>query len=122
MRWGSDKQAGFVQNVYTTFEETFTSPLTPHHNYDPPTHTSRNMAIPTSTSVVESAVINAPLAHVWHFIKLQDFSKFWSALQKSEFVTSGTSQEADVVKWAFKDGTTVEVKQEEHSVSLRTVQ
>lgn len=27
--------------------------------------------IPTSTSVVESAVIRAPLSHVWHYIKLQ---------------------------------------------------
>ncbi|GAB7366496.1 hypothetical protein MBLNU230_g8289t1 [Neophaeotheca triangularis] len=73
------------------------------------------MAIPTSTSVSESAVIKAPLAKVWHFIKLQDFSKFWSTLQKSEFVTEGTSGEADVVQWTFKDGTKVEVKQEEHS-------
>ena len=36
-------------------------------------------AIPTSTSVVESAVIKAPLSHVWHFIKLQDFSKLYAA-------------------------------------------
>ncbi|OAL05076.1 Bet v1-like protein [Phaeosphaeriaceae sp. SRC1lsM3a] len=70
--------------------------------------------IPTSTSVSESAVIEAPFSDVWHLIKLQDFSKFWSALEKSEFV-KGTSDEADVVKWAFKDGTAVEVKQEEHS-------
>jgi hypothetical protein len=71
--------------------------------------------IPTSTSVSESAVIEAPFSDVWHLIKLQDFSKFWSALEKSEFV-KGTSDEADVVKWAFKDGSAVEVKQEEHSV------
>ena len=32
-------------------------------------------AIPTSTSVLESTVIRAPLSHVWHYIKLQDFSK-----------------------------------------------
>ncbi|EAT90689.1 hypothetical protein HBI56_159120 [Parastagonospora nodorum] len=70
--------------------------------------------IPTSTSVSESAVIEAPFSDVWHLIKLQDFSKFWSALEKSEFV-KGTSEEADVVKWAFKDGSAVEVKQEEHS-------
>lgn len=73
-------------------------------------------SIPTSTSVLESVVIKAPLAKVWHFIKLQDFSKFWSALDKSEPVTSGTSNEADVFKWSFKDGTVYEVKQEEHSV------
>ncbi|KAI0120431.1 Bet v1-like protein [Hypoxylon sp. EC38] len=72
------------------------------------------MSIPTSTSVVESAVIKAPLSHVWHLIKLQDFANFWSALKSSEYV-KGTSDETDVVKWTFKDGTQLEVKQEEHS-------
>ncbi|KAK6956795.1 hypothetical protein Daesc_002075 [Daldinia eschscholtzii] len=72
------------------------------------------MSIPTSTSVVESAVIEAPLSHVWHHIKLQDFSNFWSALKSSQYV-KGTSDETDVVKWTFKDGTELEVKQEEHS-------
>ena len=55
--------------------------------------------------------------HLRHLIKLQDFSKFWSALEKSDWV-KGASNEADVVKWTFKDGTAVEVKQEEHSVCL----
>lgn len=73
------------------------------------------MSIPTSTSVVESAVIKAPLSHVWHHIKLQDFSKFWSAISKSEYV-KGANEETDIVKWSFKDGTVLEVKQEEHSV------
>ncbi|KAI0845828.1 hypothetical protein F5Y00DRAFT_160932 [Daldinia vernicosa] len=72
------------------------------------------MSIPTSTSVVESAVIKAPLSHVWHHIKLQDFSNFWSALKSSQYV-KGTSDETDVVKWTFQDGTELEVKQEEHS-------
>ncbi|KAH7020979.1 uncharacterized protein B0I36DRAFT_367445 [Microdochium trichocladiopsis] len=72
------------------------------------------MSIPTSTSVVESAVIKAPLSAVWHHIKLQNFSDFWSALKSSEFV-KGTSDETDVVKWTFTDGTELEVKQEEHS-------
>ncbi|KAI6083257.1 hypothetical protein F4821DRAFT_195294 [Hypoxylon rubiginosum] len=72
------------------------------------------MSIPTSTSVVESAVIKAPLSHVWHHIKLQDFSSFWSALKSSQYV-KGTSDETDVVQWVFKDGTQLEVKQEEHS-------
>ncbi|KAI4592981.1 hypothetical protein KJ359_010234 [Pestalotiopsis sp. 9143b] len=70
-------------------------------------------AIPTSTSVVESAVINAPLSHVWHHIKLQNFSNFWSALKASEFVKA--QEETDIVKWTFNDGTELEVKQEEHS-------
>ncbi|KAH7353593.1 hypothetical protein B0T11DRAFT_287076 [Plectosphaerella cucumerina] len=70
-------------------------------------------AIPTSTSVVESAVIKAPLSHVWHFIKLRDFQKFWTALKGSEAVDS--QEETDVVRWTFQDGTVLEVKQEEHS-------
>ncbi|KAK6840919.1 hypothetical protein PG990_006966 [Apiospora arundinis] len=69
--------------------------------------------IPTATSVVESAVIKAPLSHVWHHIKLQNFSAFWSALKSSEAVKS--QEETDLVKWTFNDGTELEVKQEEHS-------
>ncbi|KAK8036474.1 hypothetical protein PG984_016525 [Apiospora sp. TS-2023a] len=69
--------------------------------------------IPTATSVVESAVIKAPLSHVWHHIKLQNFSAFWSALKQSEVVKS--QEETDLVKWTFNDGTELEVKQEEHS-------
>ncbi|KAI0836302.1 hypothetical protein F5Y06DRAFT_106768 [Hypoxylon sp. FL0890] len=72
------------------------------------------MPIPTSTSVVESAVIKAPLSQVWHLIKLQNFANFWSALKSSQWV-KGTSDETDVVQWTFKDGTQLEVKQEEHS-------
>ena len=71
--------------------------------------------IPTSTSISESAVIDANLSQVWHLIKLQDFHQFWSKLSKSEHV-KGTSPETDVIKWTFKDGTVLDVKQEEHSV------
>ncbi|KAH7128451.1 hypothetical protein B0J11DRAFT_431870 [Dendryphion nanum] len=71
-------------------------------------------AIPTTTSVRESAVIEAHPSNVWHLIKLQDFSNFWSKLEKSEEV-KGTSADTDVVKWTFKDGTVLDVKQEEHS-------
>lgn len=72
--------------------------------------------IPTSTSVTESAVIEAKFSDVWHLIKLQNFSDFWSALEKSEHVKGSVSPETDIVKWTFKDGTVLEVKQEEHSV------
>ncbi|KAI0142864.1 hypothetical protein GGR57DRAFT_508462 [Xylariaceae sp. FL1272] len=96
------------------------------------------MSIPTSTSVVESAVIKAPLSHVWHHIKrkspvvyicisqvlmltatsfnnsVQNFSDFWSSLKSSEFV-KGSSDETDIVHWVFSDGHEVDVKQEEHS-------
>ena len=71
--------------------------------------------IPTAASVSESAIIAAPLAQVWHLIKLQDFHVFWSALSKSEHV-KGASPETDVFKWTFTDGTVLDVKQEEHSV------
>ena len=71
--------------------------------------------IPTATSVSESTVIPAPLSQVWHLIKLQDFSNFWTKLSKSEHV-KGASPETDIIKWIFKDGTELEVKQEEHSV------
>ncbi|GAA5834084.1 hypothetical protein JCM3766R1_004453 [Sporobolomyces carnicolor] len=70
----------------------------------------------TGNYVVESAVIKAPLAKVWHLIKLQDFSKWWtSALASSQLADKGVSSEADVFTWKFKDGTQLDVKQEEHS-------
>ncbi|KAL2759760.1 hypothetical protein ACRALDRAFT_1067512 [Sodiomyces alcalophilus JCM 7366] len=74
-----------------------------------------NINIPTSTSVLESAVIRAPLSHVWHHIKLAEFGKWLSTLEKSEEVKGSTSPETDIVRWTFKDGTVIEVKQEEHS-------
>ena len=73
-------------------------------------------AIPTSTSVSESAVIPSSLSKVWHLIKLQSFHRFWSKLAAAEYLKNETSPETDVVKWTFKDGTVLEVKQEEHSV------
>ncbi|KAI1434057.1 hypothetical protein GGR50DRAFT_442112 [Xylaria sp. CBS 124048] len=72
------------------------------------------MSVPTSTSVLETAVIPVPLSQVWHLIKLQNFSDFWSLLKSSEFV-KGASEEADLVRWTFKDGSWEDVKQEEHS-------
>ncbi|KAJ9161761.1 Bet v1-like protein [Coniochaeta hoffmannii] len=71
-------------------------------------------AIPTSTSVAESAVIKAPLSHVWHHIKLESFADWWSALKSSKLV-KGVSDDTDVIEWTFKDGSVVQVKQEEHS-------
>jgi hypothetical protein len=79
------------------------------------------MTIPTSTTVRESAVIAAHPSAVWHLLKLQDFAKFWSKLEKSEWVKD-TSQETDIVKWTFKDGTVLDVKQEEHSVCSKYTQ
>jgi hypothetical protein len=73
--------------------------------------------IPTSTSVTESAVISAPFSSVWHRIKLESFSDFWTALAKTETV-KGASPDTDIVKWVFKDGTELEVKLEAHSVGF----
>lgn len=42
-------------------------PLRLHSNIT----TNMSHSIPTSTSVVESAIIRAPLSHTWHHIKLQ---------------------------------------------------
>jgi len=72
------------------------------------------MSIPTSTSVSESAVIDAPLAQVWHKIKLQSLGDWWSLVEKVE-EAKGTSDEADIYKVTFKDGHKVDMKQEEHS-------
>jgi hypothetical protein len=60
-----------------------------------------------------SACVRQPLAKVWHLIKLQDFSSWWSALESSS--TASGSDEADVYTWKFKDGTELTIKQEEHS-------
>lgn len=79
-------------------------------------NTNMSSAIPTSSTVVESAVIKAPLGQVWHHIKLESFGQWWSAVKQSDFV-KGASPDTDIVKWTFKDGTVLEVKQEEHSVS-----
>ncbi|GAA5906390.1 hypothetical protein JCM6882_002717 [Rhodosporidiobolus microsporus] len=76
------------------------------------------MSVVTGNYAVESAVINAPLAKVWHLIKLQNFSEWLSALASSGPAPKGVSDEADVFEWKFKDGTTLHIKQEEHS-SLR---
>jgi hypothetical protein len=73
-------------------------------------------SIPTSTYVSESAVIAAPLAAVWHLIKLPSFPAFWTKLEKAEHV-KGTSEETDIFRWSFKDGTVLEIKQEAHSAS-----
>ncbi len=70
--------------------------------------------IATTNEVIESAVIRAPLSHVWHFFKLPNFHLFWSAIKTAELV-KGTGAETDLVKWTFKDGSVVEVKQDEHS-------
>jgi hypothetical protein len=41
------------------------------------------MSIPTSTSVSESAVIDAPLAQVWHKIKLQSVRRSFGMVDRS---------------------------------------
>lgn len=75
---------------------------------------SGQRAVATTNEVIESAVIRAPLSHVWHFLKLAEFDKFWGAIKKAEHV-KGVSDETDIVRWTFTDGNVVEVKQDEHS-------
>jgi hypothetical protein len=83
---------------------------------------SSQKPIATTNEVIESAVIKAPLSNVWHFIKLGEFDKFWTAIKQSEHV-KGVSDETNIVKkWTFQDGNTIEVKQDEHSVSSVTPQ
>ena len=101
-----------LQNSQLTFFSSYSISIPSSENLKTANMTSR---IPTSTSITESSVIAAPLAQVWHLVKLQDFHHFWSKLDKS-FHVKGLSPETDIVKWSFKDGTEQEVKQEEHSV------
>jgi hypothetical protein len=76
----------------------------------------------TSTSIAaapplinESAVINASLSSVWRLVKLKEFVNFYTAISKSELVSSA-NEEKDIVRWTFQDGTVLEVKEEEYSV------
>lgn len=73
--------------------------------------------IPTTPSITESALIPAPLASVWHLIKLPLFPLFWTSLSSAHPLpaSEGTSPEVDVIRWEFADGTCQQVKQEEHS-------
>ncbi|KAH8589829.1 hypothetical protein B0O99DRAFT_636305 [Bisporella sp. PMI_857] len=75
----------------------------------------------TSTSIAaapplinESAVINASLSSVWRLVKLKEFVNFYTAISKSELVSSA-NEEKDIVRWTFQDGTVLEVKEEEYS-------
>jgi len=69
----------------------------------------------TSTSVTESAVINAVLSSIWRLIQLEEFGNFYTGITKSESVPSSDGK-MDTVRWSFKDGTVLEVKEEEYSV------
>ncbi|KAL4793063.1 hypothetical protein BDV19DRAFT_391504 [Aspergillus venezuelensis] len=68
----------------------------------------------TSTLVVESAVINAPLDKIWSLIKLTNFTKFYTSLTQSEIIPA-EDEGKDVVKWTFADGTVLLVREEEFS-------
>jgi len=71
----------------------------------------------TSTQVVESTIVDAPLWRVWDLVKLENFSKFYSGIGKSECIQP-CCDGADVIRWTFHDGMVIEVKREEYSVSL----
>lgn len=67
-----------------------------------------------STSFVESAVVNAPVSAIWPFIKLKEFGKFYSAIQKVETIPG----ERETVKWYFENDTILTLQEEEYSVSM----
>jgi hypothetical protein len=69
------------------------------------------MTIPVATEVRESAVISAPVDDLWNLIQLPNVASFWTNLKEVQ-------SSANVTKWTFQDGTVLDVKQEEHSVSL----
>ncbi|WP_411021304.1 hypothetical protein, partial [Salmonella sp. s29923] len=64
-----------------------------------------------STSFVESAVVNAPVSAIWPFIKLKEFGKFYSAIQKVETIPG----ERETVKWYFENDTILTLQEEEYS-------
>src|ERR1700721_1516113 len=68
------------------------------------------MSTPPAAAVRESAVISAPIDDLWNSIQLDSLSSFWTNLKE-------VSSSANVTKWTFHDGTVLDVKQEEHSVS-----
>jgi hypothetical protein len=68
------------------------------------------MTIPVATEVRESAVISAPVDDLWNLIQLPNVASFWTNLKEVQ-------SSANVTKWTFQDGTVLDVKQEEHSVS-----
>lgn len=70
----------------------------------------------TSTSFIESAVVNAPISVIWPFIKLNKFATFYAAIQKSELVPA-TPDERETVRWYFENGTILTLREEEYSVS-----
>lgn len=72
--------------------------------------------LPSSNSAIESAIINAPTSHVWQFLRLKDFSKFFKGIIKSESIHSADT-DANIVRWTFEGGNWLDVKLEEYSVS-----
>ncbi|CAG8977786.1 hypothetical protein HYALB_00010871 [Hymenoscyphus albidus] len=68
----------------------------------------------TSTSFIESAVINAPISAIWPLIKLDKFGTFYKAIQKSELVPA-TPDERETVRWYFENRTILTLREEEYS-------
>ncbi|KAL5905928.1 hypothetical protein ACKVV7_010321 [Pyricularia oryzae] len=68
----------------------------------------------TSTSVTESAVINAPVSKVWRMVQLKNFQNFFVDINKTEILPSEDLQK-EVIRWTFDDGTVLDVREEEYS-------
>lgn len=75
----------------------------------------------TSTLVIESAVINAPLSSIWPLLRLDEFAKFYTGIVKTESVPSTTESGKTIVRWTFKEDYTLDVQEEEYSVRLENI-
>lgn len=72
----------------------------------------------TSTSVTESAVIQAPIYAVWRLVKLKRFIDFFEGIIKSETIHAqdDDNDDREIIRWTFEDGTVLDVVEEEYSV------
>lgn len=73
---------------------------------------------PTSTSVTESAVINAPLDRIWPLLRLKEFGKFFQGISDTAILPppAGSGDHRDIIRWTFDEGYTLDVQEEEYSV------
>ncbi|SPJ85367.1 uncharacterized protein FTOL_11148 [Fusarium torulosum] len=71
----------------------------------------------TSTSVTESAVIQAPIYAVWRLVKLKKFIDFFEGIIKSETIHAqdDDNDDREIIRWTFEDGTVLDVVEEEYS-------
>ncbi|EHK22079.1 uncharacterized protein TRIVIDRAFT_78735 [Trichoderma virens Gv29-8] len=71
----------------------------------------------TSTSVTESAVINAPLDTIWPLLRLKEFGTFFQGIIDTDILppAAGGNDDRDIIRWTFDEGYTLDVQEEEYS-------